>query len=218
MPKVLAYINECLECPHRHYATSGQYECGMMHDAGFLPNFGREKPPEWCPLPNAPLHSLSQSPEVGEAVAWISDAGMDCLRLNATAEVAPQGMREESDEHPLYTASQLSAAVAQERGRVQMLETLLRDFLAANKALVEGEDEVASGLQFAEVMLRVHDAVTNSAAPSPSPQGDALEGDAFIEMARRYFDANREDAMAAYVFFKGATTPTAALRSNAGRV
>lgn len=57
--------------------------------------------------------ALASAPVAGEAIAWLSDAGLESLRRFGQASVVGSGARSDSSEfkHPLYAAPQASEAV-----------------------------------------------------------------------------------------------------------
>ncbi|SDI64587.1 hypothetical protein SAMN04487926_12121 [Paraburkholderia steynii] len=62
MTKMIGLANSCKECPHRHYYSSGAYECAIVQNSRLNAD---NTIPGWCPLPDYP----SAAPVADSAMA-----------------------------------------------------------------------------------------------------------------------------------------------------
>lgn len=127
----------------------------------------------------------NSAPVAGEAVAWLSDAGLESLRRFGQASVVGPGARSESSEfkHPLYAAPQASEAVR--------MNDAMREFIEGMEVSVDvstGDDDAGHRLfgTIAEVMdspgskhgviLLMHDQEPNFETQADKDGGDCAKG------------------------------------------
>jgi hypothetical protein len=76
--KIIGIANSCKDCPHRHYYSSGTYECLKVAGPEYLAADGRI--PAWCPLPDHPAKRIA---ELEALLVKANDAWLDMSSIAA---------------------------------------------------------------------------------------------------------------------------------------